>query len=135
MWLLAGIYVYVSVRELEDYGETTTTAATGLRQASDGLRRAADGLRRTGSALGELPLVGREIEANIRRTARDVEAIATTVGVTAVQARVSGQQTRESARGVALVLGSAVALVSTVPVAVLYALLRPQIARRLTERR
>ena len=131
LWLLAGVYVYTQVRQLEDYGETTTTAATGLRQASDGLRRAAAGLRSTGNALREVPFVGRQIDENIRRTADDVETIAGTVGRTAVQARISGEQTRESARGIALVVASAIVLVSIVPIAALYLLLRPLIAQQL----
>lgn len=135
VWLIAGAYVYTAVRELEDYGETTVTAATGLQQTSRGLLRASDGLRNTGEALGGFPLVGSEIEADIRRTAGDVDEIAGTVRATARQARESGLQTRDSARGLALVLGAAVALVPIVPLVALYLLLRPLIAQQVRTRR
>ena len=128
------MYVYTSVKQLEDYGETTVTAATGLDQTSVGLVRAARGLRETGNALDDIPFVGEQIDANIRRTARDVDEIAKTVRTTARQARVSGVQTRDSARGVALVLGAAIALVPTLPLAVLYLLLRPLVAQQLRRR-
>lgn len=134
VWLAAGVYVYTQVRQLEDYGETTTTAAIGLRQTSGGLVRAAEGLRSTGRALGGLPFVGEEIEANIRRTASDIDTIAKTVAKTSIQARISGEQTRDSAQGIAVVLGLAVALVSTLPLVVLYLVLRPLLAERLRRR-
>ena len=134
LWLVAGVFVYLSVRQLEDYGETTVTASIGLRQTSDGLIRAADGLRSTGDALASLPFVGDEINANIRRTAGDIDTIAKTVRATAFQARVSGEQTRDTAHGVAIVLASAIVLVSTLPITALYLLLRPLIRQQLTRR-
>ena len=134
VWLLAGAYVYVAVKQLEDYGETTVTAAKGLDQASTGLTRAAVGLRDTGAALDGIPFVGEQLDANIRRTARDVDVIAGTVERTARQARASGVQTRDAAQGVALVLGAAVALVPTLPIVFLYLLLRPVLAQQLRRR-
>jgi hypothetical protein len=128
---VAGGYVYSSVKQLEDYGETTITAATGLDQTSRGLLRAADGLRDTGNALDDIPFVGEQIDSNIRRTAGDVDGIAATVRTTARQARASGALTRDTAHGIALVLGAAVALVSTLPTIALYLLLRPLIAQQL----
>ena len=128
---MAGGYVYSTVKQLEDYGETTITAATGLDQTSRGLLRAAAGLRDTGNALDDIPFVGEQIDSNIRRTAADVDGIATTVRTTARQARASGAQTRDTAHGIALVLGAAVSLVPTLPTIALYLLLRPLIAQQL----
>src|SRR5215213_8519089 len=61
LWLVAGAYVFVAVGQLQDYGDTTITAAAGLRQTSRALGRAADGLRDTGDALEQIPFVGGEI--------------------------------------------------------------------------
>jgi hypothetical protein len=130
LWLLAGAYVFVAVGQLQDYGDTTITAAAGLHQTSRALGRAADGLRDTGDALEQIPFVGGEIESNIGRTAGDVDRLGNSVRVTARQARASGVQARESAHDVAIVLGAAVALVPTVPVIALYLLLRPVVIER-----
>ena len=110
------------------------TAAVGLNQTSTGLVRAAQGLRDTGDALDSIPFVGEQIDANIRRTARDVDTIATTVRKTARRARDSGADTRDAAQGVAAVLGAAVALVPTIPLVLLYLLLRPLVAQELRRR-
>jgi hypothetical protein len=131
LWLAAGAYVYTSVQQLEDYGDTVVTASVGLQQASDGLVRAGTGLRETGDALGRVPFVGGSLDAPVRRTADDVDRIAVTLRRTARQARVSGEQTREGATEAAVILGLAVAVVPIVPFAVLYLLLRPLIAQRL----
>lgn len=131
LWLAAGAYVYTSVRQLEDYGETVVTASVGLHQASDGLVRAGSGLRETSDALGRVPFVGGDLVRPVRRTADDVEQIAVTVRRTARQARANGAQTQEGATEAAVILGLAVALVPIVPFAVLYLLLRPVIAERL----
>jgi len=131
LWLAAGVYVYTSVRQLEDYGETVVTASVGLHQASDGLVRAGSGLRETSDALGRVPFVGGDLVRPVRRTADDVDRIAVTVRRTARQARANGEQTREGATEAAVILGLAVALVPIVPFAVLYLLLRPVIAERL----
>lgn len=131
LWLAAGAYVYTSVKQLEDYGDTVVTASVGLQQASDGLVRAGTGLRETGDALGRVPFVGGTLDAPVRRTADDVDRIAVTVRRTARQARVSGEQTRDGATEAAVILGIAVAVVPIVPFAVLYLLLRPLIAQRL----
>ena len=130
LWLAAGVYVYASVRHLEDYGRTTVTASDGLRQTSRGLVRAADGLRNTGEALGRVPFVGSQLDDDVRRTAGDVDRIARTVRATARQARASGEQTRDAAGGLALVLASAVALVPTLPLVALALVLRAPLADR-----
>ena len=110
------------------------TASQGLEQTSDGLVRAGSGLRATGNALGDIPFVGGELDARVRRTAEDVERIAVTVGRTAEQARLSGEQTREGATEAAVLLGLFVGIVPVVPFAVLYLLLRPLVAQQLRPR-
>ena len=134
LWLAAGAYVYTAVKQLEDYGETTVTAAKGLDQTSTGLVRAGRGLRETGAALDDIPFVGEQIDANIRRTAGDVDEVARTVRTTARQARAAGVETRDAARGLAVVLGLAVALAPTLPLLALYLLLRPLVAQQLRRR-
>jgi hypothetical protein len=134
LWLVAGAYVYVAVKQLEDYGETTVTASVGLQQTSRGLSRAATGLRDTGQALADIPFVGGDLDANVRRTAGDVDVISRTVRRTARQARASGEQTRDAARGIAIVLAAAVATVPTVPLVALYVVLRPLLVEELRRR-
>ncbi|MGE5689981.1 MAG: hypothetical protein ACM33B_05440 [Pseudomonadota bacterium] len=130
LWVAAGVYVYSTVKQLEGYGATTVAASDGLRQTSRGLVRAADGLRNTGEALGRVPFVGSQLDDDVRRTAGDVDRIARTVQATARQARANGEQTRDAAGGLALVLGSAVALVPTLPLVALALLLRAPLADR-----
>jgi hypothetical protein len=130
-WLLAAGYVYSAVRGLEDYGEATVTASIGLSQAGRALGRASSGLRETADALDGVPFLSDQVHEPIRRTASDVDRIATTVRTTARQARVTGRQTTDSAQGLAVVLGAAVALVPTLPLVALYVVLRPMIVQRL----
>jgi hypothetical protein len=134
VWVAAAAYVYTSLKQLEDYGETTVTAATGLEQTSNGLVRVGRGLREAGAALDQIPFVGEQLDASIRRTAADVDRIALTVRRTSREARATGIDTRDAAQGVALVLGAAVALVPTLPLLLVYVLLRPVLAERLVVR-
>jgi hypothetical protein len=133
-WLAAGVYVYASVRNLEAYGEAAVSAATGLDQAHHGLRRASAGLVETGAALDDVPFVGGLVGADIRRAARDIDTVASTVRTTALQTRASGRQTIDSASGIAVILGAAVALTPTLPVIWFYLLFRPLVLRQLRER-
>jgi hypothetical protein len=134
VWLIAAVAVVGAVRQLEDGGEAVVTASVGLRETSTALRRAAGGLHETGDALrslGRLPFVRGNPGAGIERTAVDVDRIAGRVATTAADARRTGIGAQESARTLALVLGFAIALGPTVPLAVMYLLLRPLVAERL----
>ena len=130
-WLVVAVSVYSSVRQLEDLGETVVTASDGLDETSRALVRAGRGLRETGDALDQIPFVGGSIARDVKRAASDVNTISGHVERTARQARVSGTEARESAQGLALALGAAVGLVPTLPILVLYFLLRPLVAQRL----
>jgi hypothetical protein len=130
-WLVVAVSVYSSVRQLEDLGQTVVTASEGLDETSQALVRAARGLRDTGSALADIPFVGGSIGRDVTRAAEDVDRISTHVERTSREARASGIEARDSARGLALALGAAVALVPTLPTIVLYLLLRPLVAQRL----
>lgn len=123
--------VYSSVRQLEDLGTTVVTASDGLDETSSALDRASVGLRDTGRALGDIPFLGSSIGRDVTQAAEDVDTISAHVRRTAREARVSGVEARDSAQGLALALGAAVALVPTLPTVVLYLLLRPLVAQRL----
>jgi hypothetical protein len=134
IWIVAAIVVVDAVRQVEEGGEAVVTASTGLRETSTALRRAAGGLHETAdalSALGRLPFVPGDPGAAVDRTADDVDTIAARVGTTARDARRTGLDAQESGRTLAVVLGAATALAPTVPLALMYLLLRPLIAHRL----
>lgn len=134
VWLVAAVVVAASIKQLEDGGAAAVSAGDGLEETSAGLRRAAGGLHETAEALGaidRLPFVPGDPGAAVERTAVDVERFAVRVRVTADDAREAGRDAQESARTLAIVLGLAIALVPTVPIVVLYLLLRRLIAQEL----
>lgn len=133
-WVVAAIVVVSAVKQIEDGGEAVVTASVGLRETSAALDRAAGGLHETGDALselGDLPFVPGDPGEAIEETADDVDRIATHVAVAARDARRTGLEAQESGRTLAVVLGVATALVPTVPLALMYLLLRPLVAQRL----
>ncbi len=133
VWLLAGALVYDSIRQLEDGGRAVVAAGDGLDETSDALDRAARGLHETASALdalGALPFLSGDPGDAVETTADDVEELAARVRVTADDARTTGTDAQESAATLAIVLGLAVALGTTLPVVVLYLLARPFVLER-----
>ena len=136
LWVLAAVFVFQEVRQLEDLGETVITAGAGLSDTSRGLSGLSDGLRDTGRALDALegiPFLD-TVDNELDRTADDVDEIAAGLRVTAREARVSGADARDSARSLALVLALAVGLAPTLPIVAFYLLLRPLLAERLPRR-
>ena len=136
LWVLAAVVVYQQVRQLEEIGETAVTAGAGLSDTSRGLSGLSDGLRETGralDALNEIPFLD-SIDNELDRTADEVDDIAAQLRSAARDARVSGAQARDSARTLALVLALAVGLAPTLPILVLYLLLRPLLAHQLAPR-
>lgn len=136
-WLALAVVTALSIKQLEDGGEAVVRAGQGLQETSAGLRRAGSGLHETARALGaidELPFVPGNPGAAVERTADDVDRFAVRVQVTARDAREAGQDAKESARTLAVVLGLAIALVPTVPTLALYLLLRRLTAQELARR-
>jgi hypothetical protein len=134
LWLVAAIAAVESIRQLEDGGTAVVTASVGLRETSVALRRAGGGLHETSDALAplsRLPFVPANAGAAIERTADDVDKIAVRVRTTAGDARRTGLAAQESARTLAVIIGLAIALAPTVPLALMYLLLRPLVAQRL----
>ena len=137
VWLLGGVVVYHSIHKLEEGGQAVVSAGDGLDQTSAALDRAGRGLHETASALGtldSLPFVSGNPGEAVGRTATDVEQLADRVRVTAEDARTTGADAQDSASTLAIVLGLAVALGTTLPLVALYLLLRPEIATRVAAR-
>lgn len=135
-WTVAAISVYGQVRQLEDVGQTVVTTGEGLAETSRGLRSLSAGLRDAGralDALNALPFLDR-IDNRLDETAADVDRVTLRVGQAAREARTSGAQARESARSLAIVLAIAVGVAPTVPLALVYLLLRPLVVERLRAR-
>lgn len=133
VWLVAGVVVYHSIHQLEEGGTAVVSAGDGLDQTSTALDRAAKGLHQTAgtlSTLGALPFVSGDPGTAVERTAGDVERIADRVRATADDARTTGADAQDSASTLAIVLGLAVALGTTLPTVLLYLLLRPEITAR-----
>ena len=136
-WLAAAVVTYSSLKELEDGGRAVVAAGTGLQETSRGLERAARGLHETADALevvGDLPFVSGNPGEAVEQTAGDLDRFAVRVRATGRDARTTGAQASESAATLAVVLGLAVALTPTLPVAFLYLLLRPLVAQQLRRR-
>lgn len=137
IWIGAAVVVFMSIRQLEEGGGAVVKAGEGLEETSAGLRRAARGLHETGDALGaldELPFFSADPGAAVERTAADVDRFAGRVRATGRDAQTTGADAQESARTLAVVLGLAVALAPTLPILLLYLLLRPLIAQELRRR-
>ena len=137
LWLIAGVLVFDSIRQLEDGGRAVVSAGQGLDETSDALDRAAAGLHETGNAmkaLGSLPFLTGDPGAAVSQTADDVERLADRVRVTAEDARTTGADAQDSASTLAWILGLAVALGTTLPLVLMYLLLRPLIAKELKAR-
>ena len=137
LWLVGGIVVYQAIHRLEDGGKAVVSAGDGLDQTSAALDRAARGLHQTADTLATLdalPFVSGNPGAAVEQTANDVERIADRVRVTAGDARATGADAQDSASALAVVLGLAVALGTTLPLVALYLLLRPEIATRVEAR-
>jgi hypothetical protein len=101
-WIVLAIFVGRQVMALRDLSTTMVKAGVAVRT--------------TGAALegfGSLPLVGGDV--------RRVAAQARSAGASAVE---SGRKTRGSVRRLAVLLGIAVGLVPTLPLLVVYVLLR-----------
>jgi hypothetical protein len=110
-------------------------AGAGLHQTGEGLERAATGLHETADALdvlGELPFVDADPSSSVEQTADDVDRLAVAVRRAGRDAQTTGEDARDAAGTLAVVLGLAVALGPTVPAAFLYLLLRPLVAQRLS---
>ena len=134
-WLVAAAVVYVSLEGLESGGEAVAAAGAGLHQTGEGLERAATGLHETADALdvlGELPFVDADPSSSVEQTADDVDRLAVAVRRAGRDAQTTGEDARDAAGTLAVVLGLAVALGPTVPAAFLYLLLRPLVAQRLS---
>jgi len=137
VWLVAASLVFDSIKGLEDGGRAVVSAGEGLDETSVALDRAAGGLQETGDALGrldDLPFLSRDPGAAVKQTAADVEQLAERVRETGRDARVTGADAEDAAGTLAVVLGLAVALAPTLPVLLLYLLLRPLVAERLGRR-
>jgi len=89
---------------------------------------------RLGRELGELPFLSGDPGAAVEQTADDVERLAQRARATAQDARTTGADAEEAASDLALVLGLAVGLAPTLPVLLLYLLVRPVVAERLEAR-
>lgn len=127
-WLIAAVFVFEAVTELEDGARAVVSAGEGLDETSQGLRRVGRALHETGDALdglGDLPFVSGDPGAAVRRTAEDVDRFAVRVDATGRDARVAGAKAQESVRDMAILLALAVALAPTLPALGLYLLLRP----------
>jgi hypothetical protein len=136
-WLIAAAITYSSLKELESGGRSVISAGHGLRETSAGLNRAGRGLHETAAALeaiGRLPFVNGNPGRAVEQTADDVERFAVRVRQTGRDARVTGAAARDSAGTLAIVLGLAVALGPTLPIILLYLLLRPLVAQELRRR-
>lgn len=136
-WLIAAAITYSSLKELESGGRAVISAGHGLRETSAGLNRAGRGLHETADALdavGRLPFVNGNPGRAVQQTADDVEQFAVRVRQTGRDARVTGAAARDSAGTLAIVLGLAVALAPTLPIILLYLLLRPLVAQQLRRR-
>jgi hypothetical protein len=134
VWVVAAVVVFLSVWRLDQFGQTVATASRGLTQTSRGLERASAGLRDTGEALDLVPVVGGSIGDDIRATAKDLDEVAGTVRRLSQQSRRNAAETTRSAHTLAFVLGAAVLLMPTVPIVVLYLILRPLVAQQLARR-
>ena len=135
-WAVAAVFVYAQVRQLEDVGQTVVTTGQGLAETSRALQSLSGGLRDTGralDALNALPFIDR-IDNRLDETAADVDRVTVRVRQAAREARTSGAQARASARPLAIVLAMAVGVAPTVPLALVYLLLRPLVAERLRAR-
>ena len=133
-WLAGGVITYSSLKQLEDGGEAVVSAGAGLQETSAGLRRTARGLHETADALeviGSLPFVSGNPGEAVEQTADELDRFALRVRATGRDAQATGEQAQDSAGTLAVVLGLAVALTSTVPIAALYLLLRPLLAQQL----
>ena len=133
LWLIAGVVVYQAIDRLGEGGKAVVSAGDGLDETSRALDRAARGLHQTADTLGTLDalpfITGNPGEA-VEQTAKDVEQIADRVRSTAGDALTTGADAQDSSATLAWVLGLAVALGTTLPTALLYLLLRPEIATR-----
>ena len=137
VWLVAATLVFESIKGLEEGGRAVATAGEGLDETSVALDRAAGGLQETGDALDlldSLPLLPENPGGAVKQTAGDVERLADRVRVTGRDARVTGADAEDAAGTLAVVLGLAVALAPTLPVLLLYLLLRPVVAERVGTR-
>jgi len=133
LWLIAGVVVYQAIDQLSDGGKAVVSAGDGLDETSRALDRAARGLHQTAdtlSTLDALPFISGDPGSSVEQTANDVEQIADRVRSTAGDARTTGADAQDSASTLAWVLGLAVALGTTLPTALLYLLLRPEIGTR-----
>jgi hypothetical protein len=134
-WLVAAGAVYVSLEELEKGGQAVATAGVGLHETSEGLERAGTGLHETADALdvlSELPFLDADPGTGVEETADDLDRFAVAVRRAGRDAQTTGEDAREAAGTLAIVLGLAVALGPTVPAVFLYLLLRPLVAQRLS---
>ncbi len=133
-WLVAASVTYSSLKQLEEGGQAVVKAGEGLRETSEGLSRAGTGLHETAGALellGDLPFVNGNPGSAVDQTADDLERFAVRVRETGRDAMVTGTDAQESAATLAVVLGLAVALSPTLPIVLLYLLLRPLVAQQL----
>ena len=138
VWILAGVLVYHSIHRLEEGGHAVVSAGDGLDATSVALDRAAKGLHQTASSLGTLdalPFISGNPGEAVGRTAGDVEQIAARVRTAADDARTTGADAQDSASTLAVVLGLAVALGTTLPAVLLYLLMRPLVAARVEPKR
>jgi len=133
-WLVAAGFVVHSITQLEEGGRAVVSAGEGIDETSDALHRAAGGLHETGRALGllgELPFLSGDPGAAVEQTADDVERLARQARATAEDARTTGADAEQAASDLAIVLGLAVGIAPTLPVLLVYLLVRPTVAERL----
>jgi hypothetical protein len=134
-WLVAAGAVYSSLQELGNGGEAVRAAGAGLHETSEGLERAGTGLHETADALdllSDLPFVDADPGAGVEQTADDLDRFAVAVRRAGRDAQTTGEDASEAADTLAVVLGLAVALGPTLPAGLLYLLLRPLVAQRLS---
>jgi hypothetical protein len=107
IWILMGIWTQHEVQNLRQLSDTMVQSGAAVRQTGDALQ----GLR-------SIPFLG----ADVARIGREVSAAG-------VNARQSGRASRSSVDSLASLLGVAIALVPTVPMIVLFAVVW-RLARR-----
>ena len=107
VWVVMGVVIGIQVRNLRQLSDTVVGAGSAVQKTGQALR-----------PLSGLPFVGSRID----RVERQIEAAG-------VQAQASGEQSRRSIGSLSILLGVAIILIPTVPLAAVYVPLRLSWAR------